>query len=287
MPLYDSLLKELPVMPPVAARILALTEEGGDVSFRKLEETISLDPMLASRILKAANSAMYARQKEISTIRAAIALLGYKTIRSLVILIGASSMFHREASSPFYSRFWRHSLLTAFLSKECASQTILSGRKDELFLAGLLHDIGQVAMYHGDRKGYEELITERDAGNRSMKELEQARFGTDHHQLGGAILTEWNFPAIFVDAAKEHGSLNVHSQYKSAVLAITLSDIIALKAAGIPVNDEKRELLSTLPGLLPVESGIVSYLERQFPRLIEQDPFFQECAALLSLKPSA
>ncbi len=283
MQLNESLLKDLPMMPPVASRILSLTAEGGEISFQKLEETISLDPMLAGRILKTANSAMYARQREVSTIRAAITLIGYKTIRSLVVIIGASSTFRKDATARFYSRFWQHALLTAFLARECASHTTLSGRKEELFLAGLLHDIGQVAMFHADRSGYEGLIEERTTSDVSMRNLEREKYGIDHRELGKEILTRWNFPDLFVDTAREHGTVNVGSRHKNAVFAVTLSDIVAVKVTDGDTTPEKVEILSQMPALLSIEPSLVTYLEGTFPALVQKDPFFVECGNLLNI----
>ena len=116
--IYEKYLQNLPVMPSVAVQIINLTSGKTEISFKTLEETISRDPFLSSKILRVANSATYARQREITTIKAAITLLGFKTIRSLVILLGATSLFSRDAKTFFYQHFWKHSLLTAFIVLE-------------------------------------------------------------------------------------------------------------------------------------------------------------------------
>jgi hypothetical protein len=92
---YIEQLKDIPVMPEVAAKVARLTEDRLEISFRELETIIKTDPGLTAKILKIANSALYARQREIKSLQMAITLLGFKNIKSLVLLITASGFFPR------------------------------------------------------------------------------------------------------------------------------------------------------------------------------------------------
>ena len=80
MDTFEIYLKHLPVMPAVSQKILQHAEGGEDISFKELEDLIKLDPGLTAKILKVANSALYARQREITTLQMAITLLGLKNI---------------------------------------------------------------------------------------------------------------------------------------------------------------------------------------------------------------
>ena len=111
---YEKYLKNLPVIPDVAAKILTIPEDAKNISFKELEELIKIDPGLTTKILKVANSALYARQREITTLQMAITLLGFKNIKSLVILTTASNVFAKQSKTEFYKEFWKHSVLTAF-----------------------------------------------------------------------------------------------------------------------------------------------------------------------------
>ena len=92
---FDTYIKNFPIIPDVASKIMAIADDNFDISFRELEEIIMIDPMLTARILKVANSALYARQSEIGNLQVAIGLLGFKNIKSLVLLITASQ-FSKE-----------------------------------------------------------------------------------------------------------------------------------------------------------------------------------------------
>jgi HD-like signal output (HDOD) protein len=98
---FAKYLNELPVIPDIAQKILEMAQQGMDISFQELEQTISLDPGLTSKVLRVANSALYARQNQISNLRSAITLLGFNNIRNLVLLVTASSMFSKTKKVPF------------------------------------------------------------------------------------------------------------------------------------------------------------------------------------------
>ena len=115
---YTQYMKNLPVMPDIATKILNITEEKLDISFKELENTIKMDPGLSAKILRVANSALYARQREVKNLQMAITLLGFKTIKSLILLITASGMFTRGQNTGFYKFFWKHSVITAFIAKD-------------------------------------------------------------------------------------------------------------------------------------------------------------------------
>ena len=136
---YDKYMKYLPVMPDAAVKIMAMAEEGSDVSFTELERAIKIDPGLTTKILKVANSAMYARQREIKSLQMAITLLGMKNIRSLVMLVAASGLFSRAKKAVFYSDFWQHAVTSAFLSKHIATRTGHKELAEEVFLAQVCH----------------------------------------------------------------------------------------------------------------------------------------------------
>lgn len=138
-------------MPEVAAKVMNLKEGGKEISFKELEGIIMMDPGLTSKILKIANSALYARQREITSLQMAITLLGFKNIRNLVLLLTASSMFPRMRTHSFHAGFWRHGTLAAFLSRGLVVRCAKGAGAEEAFIAGLLHDIGQAILYNNSR----------------------------------------------------------------------------------------------------------------------------------------
>lgn len=275
MKTFEKYLNALPVMPDIAAKIVSIPEDNINISFKDLEELIKVDPGLTTKILKVANSAMYARQTEITSLQIAITMLGFKTIKSLVFLVSASNMFKRGKEREFYQYFWKHSILTAFLAQHIAIKGGFKRLSDVAFLAGLLHDIGRAAMYQADAELYIATRGEED---------ERKLFEGDHREIGEAILTKWNFPPVYVDTAREHSSLNVTSQYKTIILIVSAADLMSgyfSDSELAETDDQKLEAFLLRINLKPEDKDF--YINDFYPQLSET-PLFQECSSLFGLK---
>lgn len=220
---FELYLKDLPVIPDVAMKVISMAEDNMDISFSDLEEIIRVDPAITSKILKVANSALYARQTQIKSLEKAISLLGFKTIKNLVLIVSATSAFKSESNLPFYKSFWANSLLTAFYAKEIA---LFLGNKeisDEVFLAGLIHRIGQVALYRHDPNFYDSI---KDGHLLDLDQLEESHYQISHRELGAGVLESWSFPTLFIDCTREYGSPNITSKYKKEIIIVSLADLI-------------------------------------------------------------
>ncbi len=273
---FEKYLNDFPIIPAVASKIMSIAEDNIDISFKQLEGIVSVDPMLTAKILKIANSALYARQSEIVNLQMAIGLLGFKTIKSLVILLTASRFSRKLKNREVLNSFWRHSLATAFIAKQILIRN--KDRKDEesVFIAGLLHDIGQVALFQRYPDRYRDLLTNEQAVS-SVEKVEQSLFNTDHRKLGGFILRKWNFPDMYVAVAEEHGNRNVQSIYKNIIYTVTLADLLTEKIGfgqGRYVDDD---LFLELVSFLHMDAEDILYFQHEFLPFIEKDPLFAEC----------
>jgi putative nucleotidyltransferase with HDIG domain len=273
---YEQYLKNLPVIPEVATKILSMTEEKLDISFRKLEELVKMDPGLTAKILKIANSALYARQREIKSLQTAITLLGFKNIKSLVILLTASGSFGRLAREEFYTFFWRHSLLSAFFARHLALRSGKAGIGEECFIAGLLHDIGHVAFFHTDREKYRQVVDQLLKGSAWVEGLEEMLFGFNHRTFGAALLEKWSFPDVYVDAAREHETLN---------LIVTAAALLAEMSRVGQLEPTQRELLGQVLPRISLGDADLEYYRQGFMIDLQKDPLFQEFSALFRLSP--
>jgi HD-like signal output (HDOD) protein len=280
---YERFLNNLPVLPATAAKVLTLAESK-DFSFNTLEETVMLDPSLTSKILRIANSAQFARQHEVTELRTAITLLGLNTIKNLVILLTGSGLFLKSRNSSFYSFFWKHSLLSAFLSRDLALKVGRKDKADQAFVAGLLHNIGQVAFYLADPARYEALLAASVREGRRISLLEEEEFGTDHKRVGYQVLLGWNFPAVYTDAALEHGNNNITSEHKQLIVLVSVADFVA---SNLDFLKDKPHPLTLLQPFLPFLGLNLAQLgEFQATCLdkLTKDRLFQECKGIFSLE---
>ena len=285
MPAQDYLerLRDLPVMPEVAAKVIAASGSGADMSFRELESIIKVDGGLTAKILKIANSALYARQREIRNLQTAMTLLGFKNIRSLVLLVSASQMFPRLARSPFYATYWRHSILSAFLSRGIAQRCGRGDAAEELFLCGLLHDIGQAVLFNGSPEEYQKVLEGERLGAMARETLEEQVLDVDHRTLGGEVLRRWNFPSLYVDTALEHDSLNIASPHKVLIVVVSLASMMAEVLAAGSLSEPRREVFRSLAPYTCIDPGAVDAPLDGWRDELARDPLFKEYQALFGL----
>jgi len=277
---FDKYIKNLPIIPDVASRIMAIADDNFDISFRELEDIIMIDPMLTARILKVANSALYARQSEIANLQVAIGLLGFKNIKSLVLLITASQFSKKLDSGKYMDKFWKHSIATAFIAKHILHRKKDRANEEIAFVAGLLHDIGQAALFQSDPGLYEELMETEDRADETIEMTEQRFFQTDHREIGASLLSGWNFPSVYVDAAKEHNTLNINSKHKKLVLAITLADLLSDYVGYGQREGRRDELLQNVMVLTNHTEKDIEYFKLEYKGNFEKDPLFIECQRL-------
>ena len=208
----------LPTLPQVALRIGRAMKDP-DLDANTLAKVISADPAIAAKLLRAANSPRFGGKTAINTLSNAIARLGLSTTHTLVISFAVQELF-RTGSGTLKQRMrelWRHSRRVAAVCHVLATK--LDGRLDPAFalLAGLLHDIGVVAVL-----GY---IRECPELTQDAKVLDDA-IAHLRPQLGGAIVRRWHLPEELALVAQESDNwerdANTHPDYVDLVLIAQL-----------------------------------------------------------------
>jgi putative nucleotidyltransferase with HDIG domain len=281
---FEKYLKTMPIMPDVATKILSIAEDKLDISFKELEGIIKVDPSLTAKVLKIANSAMYARQREIKSLQMAITLLGFKNLKSLVLLVTASGTLARERNDSFYQYFWKHSILTAFLARHMAIRCNRKDATEDCFVAGLLHDIGQVAFYNAGKERYQPVVAALVGGKTRVEQIEHGIYGTDHREIGASLLKQWSFPDLYVDTAREHQSLNITSPHKATIFIVSAADLVEqLIRVGVLDGDSDR-LLAELIERTELTDKDIEYYKSSFMGDMRTDPLFLECRSLFGIR---
>lgn len=275
---YARYLNTMPAIPEIAAKVLFMVEGGRDLSFTDLERTIGADPSLTAKILKIANSAQYSRPRAVTKLSTAVSILGFNTIRSLVLLVIGSNLFAQDRQKSFFQAFWRQSLGCAFRGKALALTTVPE-LAEEVFTAGLLHNIGQVALYYADPQAYPKWPGSEDRQVVRLCDLELAAFGVDHRIVGAEVLRFWNFPELLVDVAREHGSDQILSVHKKAVLLVSVAGFLSSNhlLSGPPVPLEK---IASAASALELPVGPLDVWDLTFVGEMASLPLFQECVSL-------
>lgn len=199
----DTLIKtELPPLPGNVLRISAMLGDY-NISQNTIAKAISLDPVLASRILRLANSAAYGQGTEVTNLSAAVTTVGNRSISEILLISGLSDCFGRKIlSSSIGKEIWIHLLSTAMAASDMCHLARMNGA-DEAFTAGLLHDIGKLILLRADAPFYSTLL-ERAALEGNISQIEHEIFGFDHAELGAVAAEKWNLPSAISDIIRFH-----------------------------------------------------------------------------------
>ncbi len=192
-----------PSLPHAVLKFLDAVQNDS-VSMARLSRIASSDPALASQILKLANSPLFSARANVHSLSQATVLLGLRTIQNLALTLSVLHSFSGLASRTSFSlaSFWWHSLATAVTARRIAEK--VSHRPlEEAFIAGLLHDIGQVMFLAHDPAAFEDIVQAGGDGHTLLK-AERRVFGFDHAQFGGDVLEKWKLQPLLCDAIRYH-----------------------------------------------------------------------------------
>lgn len=195
--------ERLPSLPEVAARVVEIARDP-DPDFDQVVEAIRMDPAIAGRILKTANSALLGMRTRATSIEQAVPRLGTTMVRTLVLSFCLAEYQTKSLDlRRYYQHLWRESLTQAAVAETLAERQ--GGKVDSAnwFLAGLLQDIGRLALLHTLRDEYVDNVLEVD-DNRSQREREQAWLGFNHVDVSIGLCRRWNLDTEIIEAVSVH-----------------------------------------------------------------------------------
>jgi HD-like signal output (HDOD) protein len=181
---------DLGVFPPAAIRILRVVDDPR-TNLVDLEKAVSLDPVLTAQVLKVANSAYFGLARTVGSLRQALFVLGFRTVRSMALSLAAMTMGASEG--PWRRRVWRRSIRTCHAMRHLGTHVDWDDYS-EPFAVGLLHKMGMLLMLVLEEKPYVDMLERLRWGSTELLESESHFFGFDHIQLGAACLERWNLP---------------------------------------------------------------------------------------------
>ncbi len=197
-------IETLPAISAAAPRLITLLNDP-DTTVRALDEVIRLDPGLSANLLRMANSAYYGLSGQVGSIRHAVVLLGLRQVSELIVAGGVRPALDQPVVGYDLSAgdLWMHSLSVALASEELAGLDECPDR-DLAFAAGLLHDVGKLVIGQFVQEHRDAIDRVIDGGQVSFDAGEQQILGTDHAQIGAAVLEHWRLPEKIVEVVRHH-----------------------------------------------------------------------------------
>jgi HD-like signal output (HDOD) protein len=203
-------LDELPTLPTIVYELSKVINDPMS-STREVEELMSNDQSLTTKVLRLANSAYYAIPGGVSNLQRAIAYIGYDAISQLVLSTSIINALDAKSSPHFEpSQFWKHSIGVAMAS-ETTAKFVRHKAPSDLFTCGLVHDMGKVAMYIVAPEMFNETLALVKEKNISVVEAETTLGSPKHTLIGRELAQKWRLPPHFQ-------AVNAHHHQKDTAL---------------------------------------------------------------------
>jgi HD-like signal output (HDOD) protein len=249
---------QLPVLSVTLHRALGLLSQGDDLSVGSLAVVVEEDVVMTGSLLSIANSALYGRSNRVASVRHAIARLGVRKTRNVLLGLSVGKCFNSASPSEAWlsARFNAHSLAVAILS-DLIVRTVSSENPEWAFMAGLLHDIGLLLIAVGLPEQFR-LIKVNAESDAQIVKREREVLGFTHFDLGAEVLSHWNCPLMLQEVARfcectefQCEPLNLGSAVKTASL---LADASGISIFNVPENERlTTDLLEALAVPIPAE----------------------------------
>jgi len=229
--------RDLPAMPQVASKVLELSSDP-NTSALQLQQIIADDQAMTARILKIANSAMYSCSRKVKTLTEAIVMLGFNSIRSLVVTSAARNLYNtRKSTTGLKERLlWEHSIGVAFACRLLVQERI-PGLAEEAFLAGLMHDIGKLVLNLRVPEEFDEIVQQVYNENKPFSSTEKEILGFDHAEVGARLVNKWNLSPVLEETILNHHNPQAMTADNPLLLYLDLGNKVCHKL-GIGFYDE-------------------------------------------------
>jgi putative nucleotidyltransferase with HDIG domain len=216
---------KLPSPPIVVTKVIQILKDP-DLNVRELSRVVSDDPALAARTLSLSRSARYALRYQPRTVHEAILVLGLHTLRNIAVTAAAQSFMTRTGKVS--QRLWNHSLAAALASRLLAQRIGISD-PETAFLAGLLHDIGEMILFDSDPRDFEQIVEDAQRAGVALAQKEVEHFHFDHATAGMALLEFWNIDEQVGEAVLRHHEVEEDS-VDSLASVLAMADYVCGKA---------------------------------------------------------
>lgn len=246
-----------PSLPTTVTRVMEITGNP-ESSANDLMQAILPDQSMCVTILKTANSAFYGRPRTVASIEEAIVVLGFQEIRNIILTQAIFNSFQkfRNANKNGIDALWQHSLTCALAARVIATRTDrLRPSASQLYIAGLIHDIGKVLMLIALPNSSNQILELGERLRCSFFPEEVNKFGISHDTVGMRLLNRWLFPEQLCLAVGYHHCPDQAPQEATFPLTIQMADILShILQSGEELDGEEimKLIHDFAPGVIPL-----------------------------------
>jgi len=224
------ILEEINGIPTFPENIITLMQmcSDHDADIDKIAQTIKLDVSVTSDVIKLANSAGFITGQRVDDINRAVMKIGLKNLNYILLASNARKIMESRYNK--FEEVWEHCNRVAFYSRQIALKFKLSAAgADNAYIAGLLHDLGQVILLAVDMDSVRkiaEIVHDRDIITSTI--MEELSIGISHAEIGHMVAEKWNFPELLGQIIRYHHSpLNFPEEFRDIGFCVYLANMIA------------------------------------------------------------
>jgi len=194
--------KTLPAIPALPLQVLQMCRDD-KANAQKVGEVISKDPSFVAKLLNVANSSFYGGSRhKVATVTHAVTLLGMNSIATLAFCFSLYRDLRKKGGGAFdHTHFWHRCILASLAAKILAKRVRVIN-EEEIFLAGLLQDLGVLVMSEAFGNEYGALYQKANQDHQLLETLEQGRWKTDHCEIGAWLAETWELPEVLREAVR-------------------------------------------------------------------------------------
>ncbi|TNC99777.1 MAG: metal dependent phosphohydrolase [Gallionellaceae bacterium] len=223
-------LHQLPSLPLIVQEVIASFNDA-DLDTVTLAHKIAQDQGLSAKVLRVANSTFYGLPRKVGSVQDAVMVLGFDTVRSLVLSAGMVRAFPPSPDSLFDRQaYWQRCFRVAALSKALAKE--LRQVQQLAFTAGMFYDIGQLVLDLCIPQQFAELLQRQTTSGLSLAELERSELGFDHADIGAELIRLWNFPPEIEQVARYWQQPELQTNYDPLVCVVHAATLLESGVSG-------------------------------------------------------
>jgi len=264
-------------LPDICSRVNQMADDPTS-NAKDIADVVGQDPSLTAQVLRIANSSYYGFPSRVDTITRAISVIGTQDLRNLVLSASVINVFSASKNELIdIQRYWAHSLFTGFVARQLSRSTTAKVLdKERFFVAGLLHDVGQLAFSIKAPEMMRIILHRAKAGVEPFYKVEELVFGLGHCELGEELLKKWQLPASLQAVAAYHHEPEKAKDHLLEVYIVHIANAVAHQVNISGLGTRERVSISDqawkITGL--TEQHVVSAVEKAKLEFLNSMPAF-------------
>jgi len=254
----EALFSETHNLPNIPKIVQELIENfnNPDIDADEISKKIQMDQVISAKVMRLANSARYGAGRSIPSIDSAVVMLGFDTLKTLVVASGITGAF-KDIPGFDKKQFWRDSFMTGSISKLISKHTNVD--PETAFTCGMMHNIGELLIHIV----HEEIAVKIDdlaASGAKRVDLQENQFGYNYTQVGYELAKRWNFPEEILAGIANQESPNDAEEFSPLAATVHISKYLN---EAFNKEKDKEAILSEFPNdaAKPLNIDLVSFFE--------------------------